>query len=40
MISNLDFSLTEGDVKEFCSTAGLVAAVKLVKRRYAKTSRG
>ncbi|CAM9657814.1 unnamed protein product [Laminaria digitata] len=40
MISNLDYSLTEEDVKVFCSTAGPVTAVKLIKKRYAKTSKG
>lgn len=40
MISNLDYSLTENDVAEFCSTAGAVAGVKLVKKWYAKTSKG
>lgn len=40
MISNLDYSLTEEDVKVFCSSAGPVTAVKLIKKRYAKTSKG
>lgn len=40
MISNLDYNLTEKDVEEFCSTAGAVAGVKLVKKWYAKTSKG
>lgn len=40
MISNLDYSLTEEDVKVFCSAAGPVTAVKLIKKRYAKTSKG
>ncbi|CAM9379866.1 unnamed protein product [Ectocarpus sp. 6 AP-2014] len=40
MISNLDYSLTENDVAEFCGTAGAVAGVKLVKKWYAKTSKG
>lgn len=40
MISNLDYSLTEDDVREFCSRAGPVTSVKIVKRRYAKTSKG
>ncbi len=40
MISNLDYSLTEKDVEEFCSAAGAVAGVKLVKKWYAKTSKG
>lgn len=40
MISNLDYTLTEKDVEDFCSTAGAVAGVKLVKKWYAKTSKG
>lgn len=40
MISNLDYELTEKDVEEFCSAAGAVAGVKLVKKWYAKTSKG
>eukprot|EP00752_Nemacystus_decipiens_P003196 g2957.t1 len=40
MISNLDYNLTEKDVEEFCSAAGAVAGVKLVKKWYAKTSKG
>lgn len=40
MISNLDYNLTEKDVEEFCSAAGAVAHVKLVKKWYAKTSKG
>lgn len=40
MISNLDYSLTENDVRDFCSAAGNVATVKLVKRWYAKSSKG
>lgn len=40
MISNLDYNLTEKDVEDFCSAAGAVAGVKLVKKWYAKTSKG
>ncbi|CAN0086615.1 unnamed protein product [Discosporangium mesarthrocarpum] len=40
MVCNLDYTLTERDLQDFCSEVGGVVSAKLVKKRYAKTSKG
>lgn len=40
MISNLDFNLTEQDIRDLCSVAGSVIAVKLIRTRNSKKSKG
>lgn len=40
MVSNIDFDLTEKDVEKFCSEAGEVVAVKLIRKRNSRKSKG
>lgn len=40
MVSNLPFDCTEKEIEEFCSEAGQVVAVKIVRRRNSRKSKG